>query len=271
MAEATPPRRRPFMNRAVDSQPRQTAVKPASMKRSIILAIGLLCSAGTPVRAVKIEHKSLALDFTYGWPSEAAAISPLDWRLRDQMAKAYRDALANAHEDQAVAREQKRPYNQHFFSMEWSTAGETPRLLSLQSELSTFTGGAHPNTSYNALLWDRRTSQQISFSALLTGRANIASLMRSDYCKALDAERLKRRQGEKLGGVFDECPKLSDLAIALADQDKNGRFDMIAFVASPYVAGPYAEGEYDISLPVTARFIAALKPAYRGSFEAQRQ
>lgn len=241
------------------------------MKRSILLGVGLLCCAGAPIRAVKIEHKSLALDFTYAWPSEAAAISPLDWKLRNEMAKDYREALANAHEDQAVAREQKRPYNQDYFSMEWSAAGETPRLLSLQSELSTFTGGAHPNTSYNALLWDRRTSQQVNFSALLTGRANIASLMRSDYCKALDSERLKRREGEKLGGVFDQCPKLSDLAIAPADKDKNRRFDTIAFVASPYVAGPYVEGEYDISLPVTAKFIAALKPAYRDSFEAQRQ
>jgi hypothetical protein len=44
----------------------------------------------------------------------------------------------------------------------------------------------------------------------------------------------------------------------------------ITFHADPYVAGPYAEGDYDISLPVTAEVIAALKPAYRSSFEAQR-
>ena len=41
-------------------------------------------------------------------------------------------------------------------------------------------------------------------------------------------------------------------------------------VADPYVAGSYAEGRYEIRLPVTAAFVAALKPEYRASFEAQR-
>lgn len=224
-----------------------------------------------PIRAFRIERKSSALDFIYAWPSEAAAISPLDRKLRNQMVKDYREALASAREDEAAAREQKRSYHPDYFSIAWSTAGQTPRLLSLQSELSTFTGGAHPNTSYKALLFDRRTRKQISVNALLTGRGNLAMLMRSNYCTTLDAERLKRREGEQMGAEFDQCPKFSDLAIAPADKDKDGRFDTIAFVASPYVAGPYVEGEYDIALPVTARLVAAFKPAYRDSFEAQRQ
>jgi uncharacterized protein YdbL (DUF1318 family) len=36
-------------------------------------------------------------------------------------------------------------------------------------------------------------------------------------------------------------------------------------------AGSFAEGEYDISLPVTAALIEALKPQYRSSFEVHRQ
>ena len=61
------------------------------------------------------------------------------------------------------------------------------------------------------------------------------------------------------------------LAIALVDRNKNGRFDSIHFVASPYIAGPYAEGEYEISLPVTSQLISGIKPEYRSSFERQRQ
>ena len=92
-----------------------------------------------------------------------------------------------------------------------------------------------------------------------------------DVASAAPAERQKRREGEKFGGDFDQCPKYSELAIAPADKDKDGRFDTIAMVASPYVAGPYVEGEYEIDVPVTRQLIAALKPAYRNSFEAQRQ
>lgn len=241
------------------------------MNRGMILVGSLLCIGAAGPQAVKIERKSALLDFTYGWPVEAAAISQLDRKFRAQMTKSHREAIANAEEDRAVAREQKRTYNKDFFLMEWSTAGQTSRLLSLQGQLSTFTGGAHPNTSYNALLWDRRLSKEVSVSSLLTGRANLAAIMRPAYCKALDAERLKRRQGEKIGGEFDECPKFSDLAIAPSDPNRTGRLDTLDFVASPYVAGPYAEGEYEISLPVTARLIAALRPEYRASFAPQRQ
>jgi hypothetical protein len=241
------------------------------MKRWIVLATAMLCMGAAPIKAVKIVRNTAALDFTYAWPAQAAAISPLDWKLRSQMARDHKRALANARDDQAAAREQKRPYNKDFFSMEWSLAGQSPRLLSLQGQLSTFTGGAHPNTSYTALLWDRRLSKQLSVDALLTARGNLSSLLRTAYCKSLEAERLKRRQGEKIGGEFDECPKFSDLAIAPADKNRNGRFDAIDLVASPYVAGPYAEGEYDIPLPVTQNLIAALKPEYRSSFEVQRQ
>ena len=100
---------------------------------------------------------------------------------------------------------------------------------------------------------------------------NREGLTRSLYCKKLDAERRKRRQGEKIGGMFDDCPKYAELAIAAVDRDKDRRFDHIRFTASPYVAGPYAEGEYQIELPVTRQLMAALKPAYRASFEPQRQ
>ena len=44
--------------------------------------------------------------------------------------------------------------------------------------------------------------------------AGFETVTRQVYCRALDAERKKRRQGEELGAMFGECPKYSDLAIA---------------------------------------------------------
>ena len=155
--------------------------------------------------------------------------------------------------------------------MTWTTAGQTPRLLSLQSDLGTFTGGAHPNSNHGSLLWDRTLNREIALGALFSNAAQFPGLTRPTYCKKLDAERSKRREGEKIGGDFDQCPKFNELAISPVDKNKNGRFDTIDFVASPYVAGPYVEGEYEIDFPVSSALIAAMKPEYRGSFEAQRQ
>jgi hypothetical protein len=242
------------------------------MKRGIWLIAALLWPQPAGAKPVSVKHDSKALDFTYAWPSEAAAIPALDRRFRADMANAYRKALSGAREDQKIYREQGREDIGDLYSMTWTTAGETPRLLSLQNELSTFTGGAHPNTSYGALLWDRKLNREVATDALFRRPAEFGAVTRPAYCKALHAERNQRREGEKLDlPEFNACPKASELAISPVDSNGNGRFDRIAFVASPYTAGPYAEGEYDISVPVTARLVTALKPEYRGSFEAQRQ
>lgn len=259
------------MNGAADSQPQATYVSNEAMKRGVLVAMALFACGAAEAWPVKIERDSDLLEFTYEWSSEAAAVPALDRRFRAERAKAYRDALANARQDQLLARQQKRDYNQESYSMHWSTAGQTSRLLSLQSQLGTFTGGAHPNSNNGALLWDRRLSQQLSMDDLFLRRQAFGALTRIRYCTLLAAERQERRKGEKFGGDFDQCPKYSELAIAPVDKDKDGRFDTIAVVASPYVAGPYVEGEYEIEIPVTRQLIAGLKPAYRNSFEAQRQ
>jgi len=242
------------------------------MKSWPILIAVAVCSGAASAAAVKIQHDSKALEFSYSWPAQAAAAPALDKRFRAEAGKAYKGALGVALENQKIYREQKRDGMQDFYSMEWSAAGHTPRLLSLQNELSTFTGGAHPNTGYNALLWDRRASREIGWMSLFRQPGSFAALTRSAYCRALDKERAKRRQGEKLDlPDFNACPKYSELAIAPVDSNNDGRFDTIEYVASPYTAGPYAEGAYNVTLPVTSQLIAAIKPEFRNSFARQRQ
>lgn len=235
----------------------------------VIAAIALGAASGAPH---KVTRKTAALDFSYIWPAEAAAIPALDSRFyRDARAK-LAEAQKNAAEDEALARQQKRDFNPHFYSMEWTTAGQTQRLLSLEGENGSFEGGAHPNTSYDSLLWDRVSGRSISITSLFAQPAGLSATTRSIYCRKLDSERSKRREGEKLDlPEFNQCPRYSDLAIAPVDGNKNGKFDRIDFIASPYVAGPYVEGEYEIAVPVTQKLMASLKAQYRASFEVQRQ
>lgn len=259
------------MNGARDSQPRGTAVNCAAMKWALLPASALLFATIAGAAPVKIQRDSAALEFSYEWPSEAAGIPAIDHRLRTEAQMAYRKHLALGRDDKKLYKQQEREAVADYYSKQWTTAGQTPRLLSLRYELGTFTGGAHPNTSYGALLWDRKLDREIGLSSLFLRSDAFSALTRIRYCAALDAERLKRREGEKLSGDFDQCPKFSDLAISPIDSNKDGSFDMIAFVAAPYVAGPYVEGEYEVSLPVTSQLIAAIKPEYRNSFARQRQ
>ena len=239
--------------------------------RAIFVAIAIVASSTASAKPVEIKRDSRALEFSYVWSSEAAEISALDTRFRTDMEKAFKEANSAAKEDQRLARDQNRDFNPHFYAMKWATSGQTTRLLSLKSEFGSFSGGAHPNSSYGALLWDRQLQSEVILANLFTRPTDFAALTQATYCKKLDAERKKRRNGEKIAGDFAKCPKFSELAIAPVDKNKNGSFDEIVFTASPYVAGPYTEGQYEISVPVTAKIIAALKTEYRTSFESQRQ
>jgi hypothetical protein len=245
------------------------------VKSTLLLGAALFMSASAAAarhheKAVRIERVTSALEFSYEWPVKADQVPGLRAFLRADMQKAFAQARSDAADDARQAKANHYPFRQHSYSMAWDLEGEAARLVSLQGALAYDTNGAHPNSATKALLWDRSPDRQI-FVAGLFAADRFGALTRKTYCTGLDAERLRRREGERLEGEFAQCPAYKDLSIIPVDRNHNHRFDHISFVASPYVAGPYVEGEYDISLPVTASLIAALKPEYRSSFEVYRQ
>jgi hypothetical protein len=241
------------------------------MKWPALCAGVLVIAAGPATRSVHIVRNSSALEFEYQWDAEATAIAPLNRKLHAKAEALYRQALKDARDDRAGALHDKRPFHRHSVGINWEAVGQTPRLLSIAAAIFTDTGGAHPNHNVDAELWDRRTRKRIAIETLFLRPGDFAALTRAAYCKALDKERLARRNGESFGGMFDDCPKYADLAVYPRDREPDGRFETIDFSAAPYTAGPYVEGEYGIPLPVTARLIAAMKPEYGASFEVQRQ
>ena len=150
-----------------------------------------------------------------------------------------------------LARKQKRDFNRHFYSMDWTTAGETPSLLSLQSEIGSFEGGAHPNTSYDALLWDRRANRAITISSCSRGQPTSPRLRAAAYCKRLDAERSKRRGEARSSDLpeFNQCPNIR--ISPSRPSTGTGTDASTGSPSSPHrmLPGPYVEGEYEITLP----------------------
>ena len=239
--------------------------------RAWVLTVALLFAANAEARDVKTEHSNALLKFTYEWPREASADRRLDALLRAKAAAEWRDRLAGEEDNRKEDEKQNFPFRQGYDTFYWQTAGQTHRLLSLQGAgLAMSSGMAHPEHWNEALLWDRRARKQISLESLFRNQASFAPLTRSAYCAALAKEQQKRLERAG-GGDPDPCPKYTDLTIAPADKNKDGRFDSIDFVAPPYVAGFYALGEFVISLPVTATIVRAIKPEHRPSFKAQRQ
>ncbi|HEV2748171.1 MAG TPA: DUF4163 domain-containing protein [Allosphingosinicella sp.] len=218
--------------------------------------------------ARKVKEESELLEFTYGWPSQAAAIPLLRAQLERDMAAQRKEATAAARADKAE-RTAEIPFTGHWFSKVWKLHGDSGRLLSLAAEISTFTGGAHGNEGFEAILWDRSAGRAIAPGDLFRDRgAGWAALGRA-YCPALNQARAKKRE-EPLPLEGDEwltgCPPLAKQTVAPVDGDGDGRFELLRVLIPPYEAGPYAEGSYEVDVPVTAEVKALVRPEYRASF-----
>ncbi len=153
----------------------------------------------------------------------------------------------------------------------WQQVADIPGFQSLSSEIYSFTGGAHGNTGYGALVWDKAAGKELKPVDFFTSSAALGSQIRPTYCKKLDAERRKRR-GNDVGdpdGMFNECIDPMEQTLLLGSS--NGKsFDRLGIVAGPYAAGPYAEGSYDVTLPVTQAILDQVKPEYKSAFTMMR-
>lgn len=227
----------------------------------------------TPVepapQAFAVDEKSDLLDFHYGWSKEVSAIPALAGLLQADMDKIRGELMKSAADDKAARAKSGFEFHPYDSSTSYDTAGQSATLLSLRADHGEYTGGAHPNSMTSALMWDRTRNQEIKFASLFTSAENRDRLLLQRWCDALNKAREEKR-GTPVGGdgMFDECPKLDDIAIIPTDKDSNGRFERLALIASPYVAGPYVEGSYEIELAVTPDLIAALREEFQGSFEA---
>lgn len=225
--------------------------------------------AAVPAAPFAYTLTSDLLEISYGWSSEMAAVPGLVARFTRQLRESQDRLTAIARADKAERAKSDFPFHAYSSDTAITTAGQSPRLLSLQVDSGEFTGGAHPNHGTSALLWDRQAKREVRFADLFTDPANRDRVLRQRWCDAIDAERSKRRGGEQIGGQFDECPTLDDIAVIPADKDGDGRFERLMLIASPYVAGPYAEGDYEIELPVDTALVAVLKADVRPSFQPQ--
>ena len=240
------------------------------MKRAAVLIL-FLATAAAGAKPFKFESKTPYAEVDFAYSTEAAAVPALVKRFQADLAKERRKTVQCGRDETKIRVESGGEAIACSSSTGITTSGQTPRLLSLASAHYAFTGGAHGNGSTTPLLWDRKRGKEIKFASLFSAPDGYASVLRDPYCRALNAERKKRRgpdyEPSSMVPEFDACPKFSELSLIPSGSPQ---FGTIHLIAAPYTAGPYAEGEYDIALPVTARLIAALKPEYRASF-AQRQ
>jgi len=242
------------------------------MKRTALLALLILTATAADAKPFKFESKTRYAEVDFAYSTEAASVPALVRRFQADLAKERTQTVACGKAETKVRVESGGEGIACSSSTGITTSGQTPQLLSLAQAYYAFTGGAHGNGATTPLLWDRRLGKEVKFASLFSSPNSYAAILRDPYCRALNAERKKRRgpdyEPSSMVPEFDACPKFSELSLIPSGSP---RFGQVHVIAAPYIAGPYAEGDYDIVLPVSARLVAALKPEFRASFAPQPQ
>lgn len=213
-------------------------------------------------------------EFKFAYPAAAGRIAPLRAMLDARQVKALDELKAQAIEGRATADEQGFPFNPYALDVEWKVVTDLPGWLSLSSEFYSYTGGAHGNSGFEGLVWDKQANKSLKPESLFTSVAALEGAVQSAFCAALNKQREEKRQEPVPAPTGGDdwsvaCPGIDETTVILGSSNSR-TFDRIGFLIGPYVAGPYAEGSYEVTLPVTKAVKAAVKPAFADAFTAVR-
>jgi len=152
-------------------------------------------------------------------------------------------------------------------SIAYAPGGETARLFSLSRTDFEYTGGAHPNTSFAAVLWDKAQKKRLGFGDLFRPGADLSVLDKA-LCDAANAAKQARSPGSEratLDGKMWTCPKAVATPFVLAPGQTPGQAGGVTFLIGAYQIGPYSDGYYWVTVP-QATFRDLLTPAYADQF-----
>jgi hypothetical protein len=205
-------------------------------------------------------------DFAYSWPAEVSAIPELAARLTDDRDKLLAEQKADWEESlREFSDSDCTSCLNRDYAMGWDVVANLPRFLSLSGAWNAYSGGAHGNYAWEALVWDREAERGFDPKAMFTSPAALQDALGDAWCKALKVERVKKGMApDEDDGIFP-CPPIADLTVLVGSSDGKS-FNRIGLIAAPYVAGSYAEGAYEVTLPVSPKVLAAVKPGYRAAF-----
>ena len=117
------------------------------------------------------------------------------------------------------------------------------------------TGGAHPNSDVDTILWDSAAKKRISIRPFLTETADdgpTVTAMLKGVIASLNIEKKKRDTSDTATAEWYKGvePKLLKIgAVTLAPSTEAGKSSGLTFHYPPYAVGPYAEGGYVAFVP----------------------
>lgn len=244
----------------------QAKIQALGRPKIVASAIALSLAAGLSVSPAQAAQEDVERGgFTYDLPTLPDTVPLLASQLeslQDRARYAYDEGRAELAEMMPEGSAMVAGYEH---SQQWSVTGQTDALIALGSETYSYTGGAHGNTAFDALVWDVASDRPIGILGLFTNRYLGLSMIDEPFCVSLREQQVERMGEIAEDDFWADCPSLDQVAIAPTGSD-NGPFTGFRVRVPPYIAGPYAAGSFDVDVPVTAEMLEQLKLEYRSSF-----
>ena len=218
--------------------------------------------AAALVRPLAFDQSDAVAKVALRLPAELSQFPALHTQLYDRESGALKDFAAKAEIDHQASNGQF-PWRQYNRQTQWFLSAAAPPLLSLRALWFEDTGGAHPNHGGASLLWDTAAGREIQPRALFRADADLSALDKA-ICDAVGTAKTHRQFAMPLSDTF-ACPKWSETALVLAPSTQPGKIGGLTAVIDPYVVGPYSEGDYEVTVPLSA-FQGLLAPDYAGAF-----
>lgn len=151
-------------------------------------------------------------------------------------------------------------HHPYTFSRSYRLRTTAGKYVSVAIDESFYTGGAHPNSDTDTLLWDRESGSRADFKTLFADTTDNGPAMTSlaKLIRAAVAAEKKRRDIEVGDPDTDEWLKEVKAefktfgAPSLAPSTTAGKSSGITFHFSPYAVGPYVEGFFNAFIPAEA-------------------
>lgn len=244
------------------SAPQPQAQQPAQPMPTAVAPLADV-SESTPAYIVGISYPPAANRY----PPLAAALS--------KYAEAARGELQQA----VSGLDGKAPPAPYDLSLAFSMLAETPRVVAVAADGSSYTGGAHGNPLIARFTWLPEQQRLLTAGELVPDAAAWRDI--SDYAR----EQLHTALSQRLDG--DEGVDAADRADMLRNAGRmieegtearaenfaqfepvlaaDGRIAALRFVFPPYQVGPYSDGTQTVEVPA-AVLLPKVAPAYRGLF-----
>ncbi|MBB6598989.1 DUF3298 and DUF4163 domain-containing protein [Luteimonas sp. MC1825] len=232
-------------------------------------------AAGAEVPLVDVMESTSGYIIGISYPPGAARYPGLASALKayaDSARGDLMDAVATAGEGG-----EGMPYD---LSLPFDIVLDTPQLVAVKAEGTSYTGGAHGTPLVARFVWLPERQELLSAQALIpdpAGWRDVSAFVRESLHAALsqriDADELepveRARLLRSIGRMIDDGtePQPANFAAFEPVPGPDGRLRALRFVFPPYQVGPYSDGVQTVEVPASL-LLPHVAPAYRGLFAA---